>query len=125
MRYLITLLLLLVFIFTFVVGQISTLAESYKISPEVMEAVQKQIDKEKIFGYDGFSLVYVVEGDSNISLVYTVTNSTLDPESKYLSGYTVSKISSGEWVYVGSKTISYSNETDLEKMKSWADQNVN
>lgn len=121
-------LLILITIIGFVIGYINIQplnAQTTEIEPEILEAVQNQIDKEKKFGYDNFSLIYVTKGgDDKIRLLYTTANSTLDPGSKFISGYTVTKSITGQWYYVGSKTVSYSNNKDLENMKSWADDIV-
>jgi len=99
-------------------------AESLELQPEILSAVQDQIDKEKKFGYDEFVLLDVVHGNNKVFLIYSAINKTFEPDSKFLSGYTVSKSTSGQWIYVGSKTVSYSNEQDLDKIKSWAQESV-
>jgi hypothetical protein len=99
-------------------------AEPQEVKPEILSAVQNQIDKEKKFGYDNFDLLDVVKGKNKVCLIYSATNETFEPDSKFLSGYTVSKSSSGQWIYVGSKTISYSSEQDLGKIKFWAQESI-
>lgn len=99
-------------------------AEPLEVKPETLSAVQNQIDKEKKFGYEDFVLLDVKRGSSKVCLIYFATNKTFEPDSKFLSGYTVSKSASGQWIYVGSKTVSYSNEQDLEKIKLWAEESV-
>ncbi len=57
-------LLILITIIGFVIGYINIQplnAQTTEIEPEILEAVQNQIDKEKKFGYDNFSLIYVIE----------------------------------------------------------------
>ncbi len=99
-------------------------AETKAVDPQILSAVQKQIDKEKKFGYDDFTLVDAINGNNKSCLIYTAVNEMFEPDSKFLSAYTVSKSLSGEWIYVGSKTISYSSQKDLEMIRSWAEQSV-
>ena len=108
----------------FLINNSFVVAEPLEVDPEILSAVQDQIDKEKKFGYDDFILLDAVHGNDKVCLIYSTTNITFEPDSKFLSGYIVSKSASGKWIYVGSKTVSYSNEQDLDKIKSWAQESV-
>lgn len=108
----------------FLINNNFVVAEPMEVQPEILSAVQNQIDKEKKFGYDDFVLLDAVHGNNKVCLIYSAINKTFEPDSKFLSGYTVSKSASGQWICVGSKTVSYSNEQDLEKIKSWAEESV-
>ena len=117
-------LILLLFPLIFLISSGFVGSESLEVKPEILSAVQNQIDKEKKFGYDDFVLLDAVHGNNKVCLIYSAINKTFEPDPKFLSGYTVSKSASGKWIYVGSKTVSYSNEQDLEKIKSWAQESV-
>ncbi|NIS07517.1 MAG: hypothetical protein GWO07_01865 [Candidatus Dadabacteria bacterium] len=99
-------------------------AETKAVDPQILSAVQNQIDKEKKYGYSDFALVDVVNGTNKVCLIYTAKNEMFEPDSQFLSAYTVSKGSSGDWIYVGSKTVSHSSDKDLETIKSWAADSV-
>jgi len=108
----------------FLINNSFVVAQPMEVQPEILSAVQDQIDKEKKFGYDEFVLLDAVHGNNKVCLIYSTTNKTFEPDSKFLSGYTVSKSVSGQWIYVGSKTVSYSSEQDLEKINSWAQESI-
>jgi len=108
----------------FLINDSFVVVEPLEVDPEILSAVQDHIDKEKKFGYDDFVLLDAVHGNNKVCLIYSAINKTFEPEPKFLSGYTVSKSAPGKWIYVGSKTVSYSNEQDLEKIKSWAQESV-
>ena len=108
----------------FLINNSFVVAAPLEVDPEILSAVQNQIDKEKKFGYDDFVLLDAVHGNDKVCLIYSATNKTLEPDSKFLSGYIVSTNSSAQWMYESSKTVSYSNEQDLEKIKSWAQESV-
>ena len=97
-------------------------AQPMEVEAEVLEAVQPQIEKEKTFGYADFNLLYAARGGNNkIRLVYSTADARLDSNmTKYLTGFTVTR-NFGQWLYVGSRTVSYLTEKDFANMKSWAD----